>query len=250
MSTPPTRPGFYWYRQRDGYAVIGEEHPLPVARRLWCVKVEHRGRVLVGWVPAMDYADPVDSANWDGEWLGEATPWARETKMVLRPGAAARFPFGATALLEDGQGIELLGGGGGAGGGSGLTVNMAGASFAGPASVSGRAGGENPPAGHGPFCGHGGRYCLLNRADECGRAGRCLGGNAFTAEKCADRCEICGWPFGGLREGWCFDCATGWETVKTREGRAAADKWIADRRVDVDSLPTVTSSRHPYTGPR
>ena len=60
----PTHPGYWWYRDRHN--------------ELWCIKVfmdNYPADHLEGWVPGMDYTDPIDlTPNWDGTWLGEAIP--------------------------------------------------------------------------------------------------------------------------------------------------------------------------------
>jgi hypothetical protein len=49
-------------------------------REIWCIRVEsnHGKAPLVGWVPSMDFVDPIDDVYWDGTWLGEAIPPEKE----------------------------------------------------------------------------------------------------------------------------------------------------------------------------
>lgn len=72
----PCQPGFYWYKwttrdYSEDYTTWTEQV------NVWCVVVENDYKGLSGWVPHMDYTDPIDSPNWErrgGEWVGQAIP--------------------------------------------------------------------------------------------------------------------------------------------------------------------------------
>ena len=65
--TPPATPGWYW---RSVNVWRKDQGPCAVL-------VEHECAALVGWVPLMDYTEPVADQSewmWPGQWFGPIQP--------------------------------------------------------------------------------------------------------------------------------------------------------------------------------
>ena len=59
---PPTAPGWYWYSEKSSIDAVLVEHD------------RYDGSALLGGMHSRDYAEPIPSDAWPGQWFGPIQP--------------------------------------------------------------------------------------------------------------------------------------------------------------------------------